>query len=97
MNKKQLISIVVVLALGAGLTFLALKNKGGHGQDHDEHGHDHVVGHHVDGVLPGAVGEGAAVGDGVECFADGHHRVGEEVEEGVVVHRPTVFAERSTL
>ena len=41
MNKKQLISLVIVLALGAGLTFFALKNKGEHGHDHDDHGgHD---------------------------------------------------------
>ena len=41
MNKKQIISIVVVLALGAGLTFLALKNKAAHGRDHAEPGHAH--------------------------------------------------------
>lgn len=38
MNKKQLIPFAVVLALGAGLTLLALKNKSGHGHKHDAHG-----------------------------------------------------------
>ena len=39
MNKKQLISFAIVLALGAGLTLLALKT--GKPHSHDEHGHDH--------------------------------------------------------
>src|SRR6266850_1666528 len=33
MNKKQLISFAIVLALGTGFTLLALKNKGDHGHD----------------------------------------------------------------
>jgi cobalt-zinc-cadmium efflux system membrane fusion protein len=41
MNKKQLISLAIVLALGAGLTVLALKNKGPLSHAHDEHSHDH--------------------------------------------------------
>ena len=39
MNKKQLISVAIVLALGAGLTLLALKSAKPH--SHDEHAHDH--------------------------------------------------------
>ena len=40
MNKKQLIIFAIVLAVGAGLTLLALK-RGDHGHAHDEHGHSH--------------------------------------------------------
>ncbi len=39
MNPKQLLSALLVLALGAGLTLLALKSDKAHSPD--EHGHDH--------------------------------------------------------
>lgn len=41
MNKKQLLTLVIVLAAGAGLIFLAFKNKDDHGHAHDDHSHDH--------------------------------------------------------
>jgi cobalt-zinc-cadmium efflux system membrane fusion protein len=41
MNKKQLLAIAIVLALGAGLTLLVLKNTSAPSHAHDEHGsHD---------------------------------------------------------
>lgn len=44
MKPKQIISLLVVLALGAGSVFLALKSGDSHSHDdHDHHGHSHDV------------------------------------------------------
>lgn len=49
MKPKQLITLLVILAAGAGLIFLALKSGDAHSHDdHDHHGHDHAHDSHGD-------------------------------------------------
>ena len=75
MNKKQLISFAIVLALGAGLTLLALKT--GKPHSHDEHGHDHGTHGHDESAVAAE-------------FERGPHR-GRMLRDGDFASEVTIF------
>jgi len=77
MNKKQLLTLAIILAAGAGLIFLALKSD--HAHDHDDHGHGH--GGHTHGTPAAPV-----VGE----YERGPHR-GRMLRDGDFAAEVTIF------